>query len=67
MKIGVYGSASGELSDETKEKAREIGRQIAKKGHIVVTGACLGLPYEAVLGAYEVGGKCIGYSPASRP
>ena len=64
MKIGVYGSATGELSDKTKEKARELGLQIAKKGHIVVTGACLGLPYEAVLGAYEVGGKCIGYSPA---
>jgi len=64
MKIGVYGSAAGDFSDEIKKKAREIGRQIAKKGHILITGGCLGLPYEAVLGAYEIRGKCIGFSPA---
>ena len=62
MKIGVYGSATGKVSDEQREKAREIGRQIAKKGHIVITGACPGLPYEAVLGANEEGGECIGFS-----
>lgn len=65
MKIGVYGSSGGELPDEVRFKAREIGREIARRGHIVITGACPGLPYEAVLGAYEVGGKAIGYSPAT--
>ncbi len=64
MKIGVFGSAAGALSAEAKAKARELGRQIAKLGHTLVTGACPGLPYEAVLGAVELGGKCIGYSPA---
>lgn len=63
MKISVYGSAAGNIEDEIKEKAREIGRQIAKKGHILITGGCPGLPYEAILGAKEIGGKTIGYSP----
>jgi uncharacterized protein (TIGR00725 family) len=63
MKIGVYGSAAG-VVDSVIPKAMEIGRQIALNGHIVVTGACTGLPYEAVKGARETGGKSIGYSPA---
>jgi uncharacterized protein (TIGR00725 family) len=37
---------------------------IAEKGHTLVTGACPGIPYEAVLAANEIGGKVIGYSPA---
>lgn len=64
MKIGVYGSAT-EFIDSVIPKAREIGRQIALNGHTVITGACTGLPYEAVKGAREIGGKSIGYSPAS--
>lgn len=63
MKIGVYGSANS-VKEEVIPKAREIGRQIALQGHVVVTGACTGLPYEAVKGAREVNGKSIGYSPA---
>lgn len=64
MKIGVYGSAAGDISNETKEKAKEIGRQIARKGHCLITGGCYGLPYEAVLGFNEVGGECVAYAPA---
>ncbi|MBW2992492.1 hypothetical protein KY345_04710 [Candidatus Woesearchaeota archaeon] len=63
MKIGVYGSAAG-VVDSIIPKAREIGRQIALNNHIVVTGACTGLPYEAVKGAREAGGLSVGFSPA---
>ena len=52
------------MQDEIIEKAREIWRQIARKGQELVTGGCTGIPYDAVLGACEVGGKCIAYSPA---
>jgi predicted Rossmann-fold nucleotide-binding protein len=64
MKIAVYGSAKGEISEEVREKARIIGREIAKRGHTLITGACPGLPYEANLAAYKAGGKTIGFSPA---
>jgi len=63
MKIAVYGSAA-DASHEIKKKAREIGREIARHGHILVTGGCGGYPYEAVLGAREIDGRCIAYSPA---
>lgn len=64
MKIGVFGSAFGELVEANRKKAREIGRLTARKGHTLVTGACSGLPYEAVLAAKAAGGRVIGYSPA---
>ena len=64
MKIGVYGSAAGGIGSSAREAAREVGKEIARLGHTVVTGACPGLPQEAVLGANELGGECIGFSPA---
>jgi hypothetical protein len=63
MRIGVYGSAAG-VVEEVIPKAREIGRQIALNKHTLITGACTGLPYEAVKGARKANGKSIGYSPA---
>ena len=65
MKIGVYGSAAGILSDVARGKAQAVGREIAKRGHILVTGASKGFPQEAVLGAYNEGGTCIGFSAAT--
>ena len=62
MKIAVYGSAAGDI-EASKEKAREAGREIARKRHILITGACPGLPYEAALGAKEEGGTVVGFSP----
>lgn len=64
MKIGIYGSAAGNHTEEIKEKARTIGIEIARRGHTVLTGGSTGLPYEAVLGASQEGGICIGFSPA---
>lgn len=62
MKIGIYGSTEGDA--KTKEKARIIGRELAKRGHIIITGGTGGLPYETVLGAREMNGETIGFSPA---
>ncbi len=64
MKIGVYGSATGEIQNAAKVNARVIGRRTAELGHTLVTGGCPGLPYEAVLGARGLNGLCIAYSPA---
>jgi len=64
MKIGVYGSAGGKMQKGLANKARELGKAIARGKHVLVTGGCLGLPYEAVLGAHEKKGECIAFSPA---
>lgn len=67
FKIGVMGSAgrNRKLPKGLLKKSREIGREIARQGCILITGACMGLPYEAVIGAGESGGLVIGISPAA--
>lgn len=63
VKMGVMGSAGGELRDDVREKVRQLGKQIARRGCVVVTGGCPGLPFEATRGAKEAGGMTIGISP----
>ncbi|OGF98459.1 MAG: hypothetical protein A2Z06_03385 [Candidatus Glassbacteria bacterium RBG_16_58_8] len=58
------GSAGGSLSDEILRKVYRLGQEIAKKGFVLITGACPGLPHEAIKGAKSVGGKTVGISPA---
>lgn len=66
LKIGVMGSASGPqtLDAEARAKARKIGEEIGKRGHIFINGACPGLPNDALIGCKEAGGFSIGISPA---
>jgi uncharacterized protein (TIGR00725 family) len=65
IRIGVMGSANEADSPAIASLCRAVGRAIAEKGCCLLTGACPGLPQEAVLGAKEVGGHVIGISPAS--
>ena len=58
------GSAGGELKPEVREKVMELGREIARRGYVLITGAAPGLPHDAVLGAKSVGGMVVGISPA---
>lgn len=62
--ICVSGAASGETVKSAALRARETGAAIARSGHILTTGATVGLPYYAALGAKEAGGMSVGFSPA---
>lgn len=64
LKIGVMGSAGNEILAEHLNKARQLGKAIAKSKCSVITGACPGLPLAAARGAKSVGGTVIGISPA---
>lgn len=66
LKIGVMGSASGPQleSEESQKKAFALGKEIGKRNHIFINGACPGLPNDALLGAKEAGGFTVGISPA---
>ncbi len=66
LKIGVMGSASGPQTEDrvARQKAKQLGMEIAKRGHICINGACPGLPHDALLSAKEHGGLTIGISPA---
>ncbi len=62
--VGVMGSASGLIDPEIAARARAVGRAVAEAGCTLITGACPGLPQEAVRGAAARGGLVIGISPA---
>ncbi len=63
--ICVSGAAAGLTVKTSAKLAEEVGKAIAREGHILTTGATVGLPYFAARGAKEAGGTSIGFSPAS--
>lgn len=62
--ICVSGGASGPTVEASADLAREVGAAIARSGHIITTGASVGLAYYAASGAKDAGGMSIGFSPA---
>jgi len=66
LKIGVMGSASGQQIEDpvARDKAKKLGKEIARRGHIFINGACPGLPHDAMIAAKDGGGLTIGVSPA---
>ena len=64
LAIGVMGSAGGVVEDATRDTVYSLGREIGRKGYVLVTGVAPGLPHDAVLGAKSEGGLVIGISPA---
>ncbi len=66
VKIGVSGAAeTGYCGLDAFEKAKELGREIAKQGAIITTGATTGFPMYAAMGAKDECGFSIGFSPAA--
>lgn len=66
IKICVSGAAeTGNCGIGALEKAKELGREIARHGAVLVTGATTGFPLWAAMGAKEAGGISIGISPAA--
>ncbi len=63
--ICVSGAAHGSTVEQNWDVAFGAGEQIAKAGHILLTGATTGLPYAAAQGAKAAGGMSVGLSPAA--
>jgi uncharacterized protein (TIGR00725 family) len=64
IKIGVMGSSEIPKDNILIDKAREIGKEIARHNCILINGATTGLPDEAARGAKEEEGFVLGISPA---
>lgn len=66
IKICVSGAAeTGYCGLNALDIAKELGREVARQGAVLVTGATTGFPFWAAMGAKEVGGISIGISPAA--
>ncbi len=63
--ICVSGAASGSTVESSCGLAYEVGVAVAKHGHILTTGATVGVPMYAAKGATDAGGQSIGFSPAA--
>ena len=68
VKVGVMGSAGDALPEEEAEairaKAEELGRALAARGVVVLTGGTTGLPHLVGRTAREHGALHVGVSPA---
>src|SRR3989344_453743 len=66
IKICVSGAAeTGHCGVDALDKAKELGREIARQGATLVTGATTGFPLWVAMGTKEAGGISIGLSPAA--
>lgn len=63
--ICISGAAAGDSVEVSCGLAYELGVQVAQAGHIITTGATVGLPLYAAKGATDAGGRSIGFSPAA--
>lgn len=65
-KICISGAAeTGHCLKDALEKAKQVGREVIRQNGILVTGATVGIPYWAAIGAKEEGGVVFGLSPAA--
>ncbi|MDO8493234.1 MAG: hypothetical protein Q7S19_01680 [bacterium] len=65
IKIAMSGSAeTTHLTAEDLNKCEEIGREVARQGAVLVSGATTGVPLWAAKGAKLEGGVSVGLSPA---
>jgi uncharacterized protein (TIGR00725 family) len=66
LKIAVSGAAqTGICTEDIKDLAMKVGKEIVKQGCVLITGATTGAPHLAAKGAKEAGGISIGFSPAA--
>jgi len=65
IKICVAGAVETNACGlDALETAKEIGKEIAKEGAIVLTGCGGGFPLWSVIGARDAGGQTLMFSPA---
>jgi uncharacterized protein (TIGR00725 family) len=64
LTVGVMGSADPHVSEAVHALLSQLGRTIAERGCVLITGACPGLPQVAVEAAKAAGGIVVGVSPA---
>lgn len=66
IKIGVSGAAeTGHCGIDAYDKGLELGREIARQGAVLVSGATTGFPMWSAMGAKEAEGFTVGFSPAN--
>jgi len=64
FKVAVLGSANVPKDSAQGRRAFMIGREVASRNGVLLTGGCGGLPHAAALGAKAAAGLTVAVSPA---
>ncbi len=64
MKISVFGGAQPKEGEAAYTEAMELGKLLADRGHVVLTGGYIGTMEAVSRGAHEAGGHVIGVTCA---
>src|SRR5665213_1683363 len=66
IKLGISGAAeTGHCGIDAYDQGILLGEEIARQGGVLVNGATTGFPLWTAMGAKQVGGFTIGFSPAA--
>lgn len=66
IKLAVSGAAeTGHCGVDAYDKGIALGKEIARQGALLITGATTGFPLWVAMGAKEAGGFVMGFSPAN--
>ena len=60
--VTIFGSARLAQDNKYCEMARQLGEELAKNGHAVITGGGPGIMEAASKGCYEIGGRSVGFN-----
>jgi uncharacterized protein (TIGR00730 family) len=60
MRVSVFGGSQPREGDEAYSEAQALGRLLAERGHVVLTGGYIGVMEAVSRGAHEAGGHVIG-------
>jgi len=66
MQIAVLGSWEKELDGRVRDLAEEVGRLVARRGDVVMTGGSTGVMEASMKGAKSAGGLTVGFVPGDR-
>ena len=64
MRVSVFGGSLPKEGDQVYAEAMELGRLLAERGHIVLTGGYIGTMEAVSRGAHQAGGHVIGVTCA---
>lgn len=60
--VTIFGSARLPQDNKYCKMARQLGEELAKNGHAVITGGGPGIMEAASKGCYEIGGRSVGFN-----
>ncbi len=64
IKVAVLGSATQPEDSDAGRRAFAVGKAVAERNGVLLTGGCWGLPHAAAMGAASAGGMTVAVSPA---